>query len=240
MMLMYAVSESINSLLDSLANLLFIDQYGHIRWESTPFLRPLIDRIAHRTAGMLPGVILDLDKETDENLRHHLKQVQYALAHPVYASIREMFHISWVQILHQNNSTDYYHGIALRTCIDEKLMEQYFIEGQFKRHFSDPHPARVLDWLDGLLSGNILWMVYDRSFLLKLNSWISNMDNTTFTNNLPVLRKIFTQSGPQERQKLFHTILRPQERDTIDQANANPGTIKEYVAELTEQYYYIE
>src|SRR5690606_32290504 len=58
MIRIYAISDSIVSLLQSLDMLLHVDQYGHIRWEKSPVLRPLIERIADRVAQMIPMVIL--------------------------------------------------------------------------------------------------------------------------------------------------------------------------------------
>ena len=58
MIRIYAVSDSVVSLLQSLEMLLHVDQFGHIRWEKTPKLGPLIERIAERSVQMLPAVIL--------------------------------------------------------------------------------------------------------------------------------------------------------------------------------------
>jgi len=232
----YAVSDSIVALLESLETLLHVDQYGHIRWEETPKLRPLIERIANRTAHMLPAVILHLDDETDQQLRRHLNDVLYALANPAYSSIQDLFANTWVRILSQNNQTDFYHGLALKMAMDQDRIGSGFIEDQFNRHFSDPNPENILDWLEGLLSGEILWIVYDRPFLSRLNTWIRQMDETTFTSNLPVMRKIFTRSGPEERQKLFQVIKYPEVENAEELKEGYTEEVKKYISELVEQY----
>lgn len=236
MVLMYAVSDSIVALLDSLETLLYVDQYGHIRWTETPDLRPLIERITMRVADLLPAAILHLEEKTDQQLRQHLNQIQYALANPVYRPVRDLLAETWIRILSQNNHTDFYHGLALKMAMNQDLIGSGFTEDQFLRHFSDSDPENILDWLEGLLSGQILWIVYDRSFLQRLNSWIGQMSPDSFTNNLPILRKIFTRSGPEERQKLFQVIQHPvqevHEQDLTDYSEE----IEEYVADLVQQY----
>src|SRR5690606_2527990 len=153
-------------------------------------------------------------------------------------TIRNLFADSWLRVLSQSNQTDFYHGLALKMAIDQNLIGSGFIEDQFTRHFSDPNPGNILDWLEGLLSEQILWIIYDRSFVSRLNSWIGEMDETNFTNNLPVLRKIFTKSSPHDRQKLFEVIKNPDKEFIYKDTNVIPEEIEDYITELVHQYSY--
>src|SRR5690606_19788875 len=176
----YAVSDSVVSLLQSLDMLLHVDQFGHIRWEKSPVLRPLIERIADRVAQMIPMVILNVDEDTDQLIRRILNQVLYALNNPVYRSIRNIFSDTWLQIITLNHQTNFYHGLALKQAMDQDLIGSQFVEKLLSRHFSEPDPSLILDWLEGLLSGHILWIAYDQTFLDHLNSWIDQLDRSVF------------------------------------------------------------
>lgn len=233
----YAVSDSVVSLLQSLDMLLHVDQYGHIRWEKTPVLRPLIERIADRVAQMIPMVILNVDEDTDQVIRRILNQVLYALNNPVYRSIRDIFSDTWLQIITLNHQTNFYHGLALKQAMDQDLIGSQFVEKLLSRHFSEPDPSLILDWLEGLLSGHILWIAYDQTFLDHLNSWIDQLDRSVFMTQLPVLRKIFTNSSPQDRQKLFAVIRKPDSLGQVGDKQKIPEEIKGYIDELVTDYF---
>lgn len=232
----YAASDSIVSLLQSLEMLLYVDQFGHIRWEKTPSLRPLIERIADRIAQMIPLAIPHLDEDTDLLIRQDLSQVLYALHNPAYRAIRFIFSDTWLQILTRDNHTNFYHGLALKQAMDMNLVGSDFVEKQLSRHFSDPDPVLILDWLEGLLSGHILWIVYDQSFLDHLNTWIEQMDRSIFMYHLPVLRKIFTDSSPQDRQKLMEVIRFPGERRGKVGVTGIPVAVEGYIDDLVTEY----
>lgn len=236
MIRIYAVSDSVVSLLQSLEMLLHVDQFGHIRWEKTPKLGPLIERIAERSVQMLPAVILQLDEEMDQAIRRTLKQVLYTLLNPAYRSIRAIFSDSWIQILTQTNRTDFYHGLALKQAMDQNLIDHHDAEQQMNQHFSDPDPLRILDWLEGLLSGHILWIAYDDHFLRLINRWIGGMDQATFRHHLPVLRKIFTQGGETERRKLMGHIRYPHTGELSADSEHIPAEVEKYIRELIEVY----
>ena len=237
MVRIYAVTESVVDLLESLEMLLSVDQYGHIRWERVPHVRPLIERIADRIAQMLPSIVFQIDEDTDRSIRRALKQVLYALHHPAYSGIREIFSNTWLQILTQTHRTDFYHGLALKQAMDQDLIGHDFAEQQMNQHFSDPDPLRILDWLEGLFSGHILWIAYDDHFLRLVNRWIGGMDQATFRHHLPVLRKIFTQVGEAERRKLMHRIRFPESVVLSEASEHIPAEVEKYVEELMEVYY---
>lgn len=236
MIRVYHQTESVIPLLETLETLIFVDQYGHVRWERPPEVRPLIERIGIRSAQVLPDAIIGIDEETDELLQLRLKQLYYAVSKPGFNHIRQVFSNAWNRILTQNNLTDFYHGFALRRLMDQGGNKNSFIENQFIRHFSDPKPENILEWLNGLISGNILWIVYDKQFLSRLNTWVGNMDDALFQRNLPVLRKIFTESGPQDREKLFHIIRNPDDENKENPKAEYPEEINKYISELVELF----
>src|SRR5690625_324379 len=206
----YSLSDSVITLLESLRTLTFVDQYGDIRYKTKPDLSGLIDRIGSRAAFLLPDAIGRLTSDEDEQLRSQLDHLHFILTHPFYPSLSRYFEDTWLRILTRNTETDYYHGIALKYAIDHNLIGPSFTDQQFARHLSSSSPENALEWLQGLLSQQILWIAYDDSFLQRLNQWLEDMEDRNFQANLPVLRKIFSRARSEDRRMLFEKITTPE------------------------------
>lgn len=205
----YNLSDSVMALLESLRTLTFADQYGDIRYKQKPDLSGLIDRIGARAAYLLPASITGLTSEDDQRLREQLDHLHFLLMHPYYPSLRHHFANSWLRILTRNDDTDYYHGKALKYAIDQNLIGESYADQQFARHLSSAPPDKTMEWLEGLLSRQILWIAYDRNFLSRLNKWLEEMDDDNFQTNLPPLRKLFSRGRPEDRRLLFDILSRP-------------------------------
>jgi len=205
----YSLSDSVISLIESLRTLTFVDQYGDIRYEKKPDLSGLIDRIGSRAAYLLPEAISQLTSKEDLRLRDQLNHLHFILMHPFYPSLRQYFSNTWILILIRNDHTDFYHGKALKYAIDQKLIGESFTDQQFVRHLSAAEPDKTLEWLKGLLSHQISWILYDKNFLQRLNQWLEDMNDEIFQINLPVLRKIFSQGHSEDRRLLFDAIINP-------------------------------
>lgn len=206
----YSLSDSVNTLLESLKTLTFVDQYGDIRYETKPDLSGLIDRIGFRIAYLLPGAIDQLTSDEDKQLRNQLDHLHFILIHPFYPSLARYFEDTWLRILTRNTDTDYYHGTALKYAIDQNLVGKSFTDQQFARHLSTASPDDTLEWLQGLLSRHVLWIIYDHSFLQRLNQWLEDMEDRKFQANLPVLRKLFSLARPEDKRLLFEKITTPE------------------------------
>lgn len=205
----YSLSESILALLQALQAFIFVDQYGDIRYDSPPEVHGLIDRMGARAAYLLPIILPGLTENEDTELRSQLKLLKYTLAQPRFGYLREYFSRAWWHILTQGRQTDYYRGMALKLCIDQGLISEEDADQHFTRHLSGGDPEKILDWLEGLLLGEILWIAYDQSFRIRLNQWLSDMQEEVFQAALPVLRSIFSQSGIAERKQLFTRLTSP-------------------------------
>src|SRR5690625_1253717 len=106
--------------------------------------------------------------------------------------------------------SNYNHIITLKNTSNHNIIGPLFTDQQFARHLSSSSPENALEWLQGLLSQQILWIAYDDSFLQRLNQWLEDMEDRNFQANLPVLRKIFSRARSEDRRMLFEKITTPE------------------------------
>jgi hypothetical protein len=87
--------------------------------------------------------------------------------------------------------------------------------------------AQAAAWLDGFLAGDAVLLVHDHDLLGLVDEWVGGLDETTFEDLLPLVRRTFSQFSRAERRTIGEQLSRlggPDERPTgeslidVDQA----------------------
>jgi len=63
-------------------------------------------------------------------------------------------------------------------------------------------PTAGAAWLDGFLEGDMVLLLHDAELLRIVDDWVSTVDETTFEDLLPLLRRTFSRFAPAERRQL--------------------------------------
>ena len=64
-----------------------------------------------------------------------------------------------------------------------------------------PAPAAAA-WLDGFLEGDALLLLHDEALLGIIDGWVAGIDEQTFEDLLPLLRRSFSRYQPPERRQI--------------------------------------
>lgn len=233
----YIVTDSIFPLLSCINSLLFINEYGSIRWKESPDVSSLLDRMVSKVAYQIPDVVFSVSEDEKEKLKSLLESVSFGVAGVRYLHLRKTLAEAWLEILTHSNVTDYFSGKALRVCMDDSGLRRNEVERHFLYHLTRATPEETVDWLQGLFSGGILWLLFDDIFLSQLNTWLSNMEVKSFKENLPMLRKIFSQSPSRDREMLFRKVKGEEENLEFSEPIAEVGKNLHFqVTQLIEKY----
>ena len=63
-------------------------------------------------------------------------------------------------------------------------------------------PSAGAAWLDGFLDGEMVLLLHDPELLQIIDDWVSTVDETTFEDLLPLLRRTFSRFARPERRQL--------------------------------------
>jgi hypothetical protein len=93
-------------------------------------------------------------------------------------------------------------------------------------------------WLEGFLEGDMLLLLHDPELLSMIDEWVATVDETTFEDLLPLLRRTFSRFEPAERRLLGSRLRTPDgppppgvvSDDDLDWARARPAVSR--MAEL--------
>jgi hypothetical protein len=67
-------------------------------------------------------------------------------------------------------------------------------------------PTAAAAWVEGFLEGEALLLLLDRALLRIVDDWVSGIDETTFEDLLPLLRRTFARFEPAERRQIGTTL----------------------------------
>jgi hypothetical protein len=70
-------------------------------------------------------------------------------------------------------------------------------------------PAEGAAWLDGFLEGDALLLLHDPALLGLVDAWVAGVDEHTFEDLLPLLRRAFGRFTAAERRQVGHRLRTP-------------------------------
>jgi hypothetical protein len=68
--------------------------------------------------------------------------------------------------------------------------------------------ASAAAWLDGFLAGDAVLLVHDHELLDTIDRWVAEVDDATFEDLLPLLRRTFARFERPERRQLGELLTR--------------------------------
>ncbi|MEW6493543.1 MAG: DUF5682 family protein [Cyanobacteriota bacterium] len=205
-----AVHSDVAHLMEALPPLANVVRYGNVRKTDTTLVAHIIDGIVTRICINLPGACSSLDDDAAAQMHERLNQVNSAIS-----LLKNEAHLaSWRQVLtqladEQGNIHNLLAGRSCRLLLDAGVFdadEAARLMGLALSTATEPPQAAA--WVEGFLKGSGLLLLHDDKLWQVLDSWVTQLNEDTFTALLPLLRRTFSTFSAPERRQMGERVKR--------------------------------
>ena len=225
-----ATANDVGQLLEAIPSLAAIARYGNVRRTDAGMVARVLDGLIPRASIGLPGACTSLDDESAAAMRTRIITAHNAIRLLGNEGLWE----SWLSALHQTALRDgmvheLLRGMAVRLLFDEQRLPVEETARLMSLSLSAAAaPASASAWIEGFLNQSALVLLHDDALWGVLANWLDGLNETHFTNILPMLRRTFSGFSAPERRQLGERAKRPAGKPM--QKQAEPRWVAERAA----------
>ena len=195
------------ALLEAVEPLARTQRYGDVRRADTSRVRAVLETIVLRAAVELRAACAALDDDAAAGMRAAVDSAHRGVILVGAETDR------WTEALGAVAADDRIHGLvagrANRILLDAGTLTSEETARRLSRHLSlGAEPATGAAWLDGFLEGEAVLLLHDPVLLGMVDDWIAGVDETTFEDLLPLLRRTFSRFQAAERRQIGEQVRR--------------------------------
>lgn len=195
------------ALLEAVEPLARTQRYGDVRRADVSRVREVLDTIVLRASVELRAACAALDDDAAAAMRAALDGAHRGVTLVGAETAR------WHEALAAVAADDRIHGLvagrANRILLDAGALTSEQAARRLSRHLSlGAAPSAAAAWLDGFLEGEAVILLHDRALLRIVDAWVAAVDETTFEDLLPLLRRTFSRFQAAERRQLGERLHR--------------------------------
>lgn len=221
-----AVSSSdLTDLMQSVAPLAGVLRYGAARRVPEETLRSLIlSMSAEINAGVWLGS-RSLDEDATTARIRAMETYDDALALLGDDVLTSTWRRELGRIVEDNQATSGIAGLCLRRLHDRRDWDFDKLAVEFVRHTSSGDAKSAGQFLEAFLRGGAEVILQDPALLQLLDNWLCELDDTSFTGILPLLRRSLSDLESGARRRILEKLRQPlQHTDTLLPGSGdNPG-----------------
>ncbi len=206
---MAAATNDVLELVKVIPGLTGIVRYGNVRQTDANMILTLLDSMVTRICIGLPVACCGIDESTASALTEDCTKIE----HGIQLLKHEAFVQQWQQCLqtiaHNEQASPMLKGFAVRQLMDYKILQDDALYNVFYSSLSKAvAPSEAAAWLEGFLKGSGTILLLDESLWQIVNDWVRQLDDDTFVQLLPLLRRTFSTFSPAERRKIGEKVKR--------------------------------
>jgi hypothetical protein len=201
---MSALSEDVLALMDALPTLVNIVKYGNVRGTDAQAVSEVINEWIPRVCIGLPLSCVNCDDDATALIFTKLQSANQAIN---LLNQKEHSEI-WLKTLHQISDLKDVNGLLTGCCVrilfDKNRLD--ISKTAVRMRYALSRGSKVnyaAAWLEGFLNGSGLLLIHNESLWRILDEWVDELEMTRIQELLPILRRIFANFSPSERQKLL-------------------------------------
>lgn len=204
-----AVTTDTRLLVDAILPLAQVARYGDVRGTASERVAPILDVLFERALVGLPGACAGLDDAAAAQLLESL----VGLHESINLLDRAAMRAAWSDLLHGLAYAGAAHplirGWSCRQLFEGKLIDPAELERLAALALSrGAGAAEGASWIEGLLRGPGLVLLHEDGLWMALDGWLQELDGSTFTETLPLLRRAFAGFQSPERRAMGEKLRR--------------------------------
>ncbi|MFM2307877.1 MAG: hypothetical protein RLZZ367_2546, partial [Bacteroidota bacterium] len=198
-----ATTSDITELMRSVPGLSGVVRYGNVRNTDLSRLKDMFDSIVARVCIGIPLACINIDIEAAQQILDLLMKTDYAINISKDDYISGLWQQALNKIQESNHCNPLISGYCTRLLHDRKALDYYAVEKQLSYYMSATNnPADAAFWFEGFLKSSGTILLLDESLWSLINNWVISINDSDFTELLPVLRRTFSEFTSAERRKL--------------------------------------
>jgi len=202
-----AASGDVIQLITVIPNLVTVSRYGNVRKTDADLVLGIIDSMITRVCISLPAACVAIDEDTADNLVQLFLKMNDAVNILQHTEITLQWQQTLQVIAASKNTAAVIGGYATRLLADHKLIAgDELIKAFYYAMSTASAPAIAAAWLEGFLKGSGTILLIDNDLWSVVNNWVDQLDETVFTQVLPLLRRCFSNFSKPERRKLGEKV----------------------------------
>ena len=204
-----ATDTDVTHLMASLPALVRSLRYGDVRGTGTSSLASVADALLVRVCASLPAALTGLDDEPAEVMRDRIDDVHGAVALRGEADGAALWLATLGSVADRGDVHGLVVGRVVRLLRDGGVLDAAAAGVRLSRALSvgADAPAKAA-WVEGFLAGGGALLVHDADLLALLDGWVGSLDERSFTDTLPLLRRTFGSFTPSERRAVGTALSR--------------------------------
>jgi hypothetical protein len=198
-----AATNDIIQLVAVLPGLAGIMRYGNVRKTDAEMVRHIVESMITRICIGLPIACCGIDEATANKLTEDCSSINHSIQILQEKEYLNEWHQCLMKVAYLNNAAPMMRGFAARQLMDIKALTDEPLHQLFYSSLSKALPvADTAAWLEGFLKGGGTLLLIDENLWLIVNDWVQQLDEESFIQALPLMRRTFSNFTQAERKKL--------------------------------------
>lgn len=194
-------------LMNTVPTLVSILRYGTARPIPSEQLGALVSALAAEINAGAQAAAVDIEPGEAEAMRRAMTGYDRALALHGEAHLIAMWHRELAAIVQHDRSAPGVAGLALRLLHDGQVWAVEEVAASFSRALTPPAaPAAAGAFVESFLAGGAEVLIQDRPLLAALDTWLCALDDESFIELLPMLRRGFSDFADTGRQRILGIV----------------------------------
>lgn len=202
-----AASGDVIQLMEVIPNLVNVIRYGNVRKTDAELVLGIADSMITRICISLPTACTGIDEDAAQHLLELLYKMNDAISLLQQDDLTTLWQQTLSTIANSKNTSPVIAGYATRLLADYKLIAGDDLTKAFYYAMSSATaPAIAAAWLEGFLKGSATLLILENDLWMIIDEWVRQLDESIFTQVLPLLRRTFSNFSPAERRKLGEKV----------------------------------
>ncbi len=197
-----AMAGDVIELMKAVPTLARVVRYGNVRGTDIGAVKSIIDGLVTRILVGLPTACRSLDDEAADSLQALITEVNAALLLLNSAADLKAYRSVLLKLAEDSALHGQIAGKATRLLFESRTVDELAAARLMQFALSrGSEPLYAGKWLEGFLSGSALVLIHDSRLWQLLDSWLLGLNQESFAELLPLLRRTFsTFTSPERRQ----------------------------------------
>lgn len=202
-----AASGDVIQLMEVIPGLVNVSRYGNVRKTDAELVLGIATSMITRICISLPAACTAIDEDAAQHLLELFQKMNDAVNLLQRAEINQLWQQTLSQISKGKNTAPVVAGYSTRLLADYKLIAgDELVKSFYYAMSTATAPAVAAAWLEGFLKGSGTILLIDNDLWNVVNNWVQQLDEGTFMQVLPLLRRAFSNYSKPERRKLGEKV----------------------------------
>ncbi|WP_407529190.1 DUF5682 family protein [Methylobacterium oryzisoli] len=205
-----ALSADVFDLMEALPPLAELARYGSVRSSDTAPVLAVVRGLVPRVAAGLVAACQSLDDDAAAAAKGRLVAVSGAVALIEEPELKAVWQEGLRGLADQEHAHGRVVGRAVRLLFDDRAVAAEEAGDRMRLSLSRAAaPPAAAAWIEGFLEDSGTALIHGQGLLPVVDEWLCGLDEDTFTELLPLVRRTFATIAPAERRVIGEALTRP-------------------------------